>query len=75
VLTAMLSNPGTKNAYTPAMGRDLDGLRREVDYDESIRVVILTGEGDAFCGPGPQPPQWATRIGGIDPRATGNPSV
>lgn len=49
VLTVMLSNPGKKNAYTPAMGRDLDRLWREVDYDESIRVVVLTGEGDAFC--------------------------
>ena len=49
VLTVMLSNPGKRNAYTPAMGRDLDRLWREVDYDENIRVVVLTGEGDAFC--------------------------
>jgi enoyl-CoA hydratase len=49
VLTVTLSNPGKKNAYTPAMGRDLDRLWREVDYDETVRVVVLTGEGDAFC--------------------------
>jgi enoyl-CoA hydratase len=49
VLTVMLSNPGKKNAYTPPMGWDLDRLWREVDYDESVRVVVLTGEGDAFC--------------------------
>jgi enoyl-CoA hydratase len=49
VLTITLSNPGKKNAYTPAMGRELDRVWREVDYDESVRVVVLTGEGDAFC--------------------------
>ena len=49
VLTVTLSNPGKKNAYTPPMGRELDRLWREVDYDESVRVVVLTGEGDAFC--------------------------
>jgi enoyl-CoA hydratase len=49
VLTATLSNPGKKNAFFPAMGQDLDRLWREVDYDDDIRVVVLTGEGDAFC--------------------------
>jgi enoyl-CoA hydratase len=49
ILTATISNPGKKNAINYGLQLDLDRLWREVDHDDNIRVVILTGEGDAFC--------------------------
>jgi enoyl-CoA hydratase len=49
VLTATLSNPGKKNAINRGMQFDLDRLWRDVDNDDSIGVVVLTGEGNAFC--------------------------
>lgn len=49
VLYATLNNPAKKNVLTAAMQTDLLRLWDEVDTDDDVRVVVLTGEGDAFC--------------------------
>ena len=49
VLTATLTNPEKRNAMTPAMSKDLDRLWGDVDRDDDVYVVVLTGAGDAFC--------------------------
>jgi enoyl-CoA hydratase len=52
VLTATITNPARKNAVNPGVGADLDRLWRDVDADLDIRVVVLQGEGNAFCAGG-----------------------
>jgi enoyl-CoA hydratase len=49
VLTATITNPGKRNAVNAGIESDLARLWRDVDDDEDLRVVILTGQGDAFC--------------------------
>ena len=49
ILTATITNPTKKNAVNAGIGADLDRLWRDIDADAEIRVVVLTGEGDAFC--------------------------
>jgi enoyl-CoA hydratase len=49
ILTATITNPGKKNAVNQGIQGDLVRLWRDVDRDESLRVVIFTGDGDAFC--------------------------
>ncbi len=49
VVTLTLSRPAKRNALTPAM---LDALLGEVTRardDRSVRVLLLRGEGEAFC--------------------------
>jgi enoyl-CoA hydratase/carnithine racemase len=49
ILTATMTNPAKKNAVDAGIAHDLDRLWRDIDADTDIRVVVLTGEGDAFC--------------------------
>jgi enoyl-CoA hydratase len=49
ILTATITNRGRKNAVNAGVSGDLDRLWRDVDADPDIRVVVLTGDGDAFC--------------------------
>lgn len=49
VATLILNNPAKKNALTRGMHRELQAIWADVDMDDDIRVVILTGEGNAFC--------------------------
>jgi enoyl-CoA hydratase len=49
ILTITLSNPGRRNAVTPTMSNELAHIWDDVWQDENVAVVILTGEGDAFC--------------------------
>lgn len=49
VLYAELNNPGRKNALNPTMIAELNRLWSEVDDDDDVRVVVLSGHGDAFC--------------------------
>jgi len=49
IATITLDNPTRKNAFTLGMIDDwADALRAAADDDE-VRVVVLTGAGDAFC--------------------------
>lgn len=49
VLHAMLSNPGKKNALNHAMIESLHRLWSDADEDDDVYVIVLSGEGDAFC--------------------------
>jgi enoyl-CoA hydratase len=49
VATLTLNNPSKKNAVSRPMHREVERIWDDVDADDDIRVVILTGEGNAFC--------------------------
>ncbi|MBI5440157.1 MAG: enoyl-CoA hydratase/isomerase family protein [Deltaproteobacteria bacterium] len=47
-----LERPEALNSMTPAMGEELGQAVEELCADESLRAVILTGAGKAFCAGG-----------------------
>jgi len=44
-----LNRPAVRNAFNAAMIRELRRAVAEMSADASVRVVVLTGEGTAFC--------------------------
>ncbi len=44
-----LNRPGSLNAFDAALRRDLLRAVREMNADDGVRVVVLTGEGRSFC--------------------------
>ncbi|NLT28939.1 MAG: crotonase [Propionibacterium sp.] len=44
-----LNRPDKRNAYSTAMGRLLNEAYRDLDADDAVRAIVLTGAGDAFC--------------------------
>ncbi len=53
VLVLTMSSPDTRNALTgAAQFEDFESTCAEVNDDPSIRCVVLTGEGSAFCAGG-----------------------
>lgn len=49
ILTITLNRPDNLNAFVLTMGRELEQSFREVNDDDSVRAVIVTGAGRAFC--------------------------
>jgi len=49
ILTLQLNNPEVRNAMSQPMGEVLKRELRDAAQDPGVRVVILTGVGDAFC--------------------------
>jgi enoyl-CoA hydratase/carnithine racemase len=49
VLTVTLNRPDRMNAYTAQMGVELAEAFQQADEDDAVRVVIVTGNGRAFC--------------------------
>lgn len=49
VLIVKLARPDRLNAFNDAMGRELIDAFDRADRDDAVRVVIVTGEGKAFC--------------------------
>ncbi|HIF94097.1 MAG: enoyl-CoA hydratase/isomerase family protein [Myxococcales bacterium] len=49
IATVTLNRPEKLNAYTTEMGDEVTHVLRTLRDDDSIRVVILTGAGRAFC--------------------------
>ena len=45
----VLDRPAAKNALTVAMRDGIVDAVREFRADPSVRVLLVTGEGDAFC--------------------------
>ena len=45
----VISNPDRRNAVGREETQELAAAFREVDGDDEVRCVVLTGEGDAFC--------------------------
>lgn len=52
VATITLTNPARKNAIGPAMVNELLHALADAKEDAAVRVVVLTGAGDAFCAGG-----------------------
>jgi 2-(1,2-epoxy-1,2-dihydrophenyl)acetyl-CoA isomerase len=52
LLWITLNRPQHSNAFSDEMITGLCHLLREADWDEDIRVIILTGAGKAFCAGG-----------------------
>ena len=49
IATVTLNRPDQMNAFTLTMGQELEMIFEEADRDDSIRVVVVTGAGKAFC--------------------------
>lgn len=49
ILTAVLSNPGSANALTPNMSRQLERGLSDAERDPTVRVIVLAGANNAFC--------------------------
>lgn len=49
VAVIKLNRPEVLNAFSSGMGQELERAFRFCDREESVRVVVLTGEGRAFC--------------------------
>jgi enoyl-CoA hydratase len=49
IATVVLSNPTRRNALGPAMHHEVERVWLELDADDDVRVVILTGDGNSFC--------------------------
>lgn len=49
VAVLTLNRPQQRNAYTGEMGALLNAAYRDCDDDDDVRVIVVTGAGDAFC--------------------------
>lgn len=52
VATIVLNRPQAKNALDATMTAELDQVLSQIARDDSVRAVILTGAGGAFCAGG-----------------------
>lgn len=49
ILTLTLNRPDNLNAFTVEMANELIDFFEKVNDDDDIRVIVVTGEGRAFC--------------------------
>ena len=49
IMIITLNRPERLNAYNPQMADELDAALEIADKNDDVRVVIITGEGRAFC--------------------------
>src|ERR1035437_5135963 len=84
VATLTLDRPSKLNAITPEMTTEIRSIVDDINADEDISVVILTGTGKAFRGGGDikdlatYPPPWLFRDrpdGGAGIRSVPKPVV
>jgi enoyl-CoA hydratase/carnithine racemase len=52
IATVTLDRPEVRNAVNRAMHRGLELVFHELSYREDVRVIVLTGAGQAFCAGG-----------------------
>lgn len=52
IATVVIDNPSKRNALDSAMRAELLKVLLQVDADNSVRIIRITGEGDAFCAGG-----------------------
>lgn len=50
IATVWLSRPGRGNSWTGRMHDEYRWICAQLDADPCVKVIILTGEGDIFCG-------------------------
>ena len=63
VARVMLDRPEIRNAFDDALIAALTSTLRELDADESVRAVVLGGNGPAFCAGGDL--NWMKRMSGF----------
>ena len=77
VATVLLNRPHRNNAWTGRMHRDYKVAMTELDADDSVRVIIVTGAGRTFCVGGDSDAlEGHAEKGGYDPGVAvevGNP--
>src|SRR5260370_32670364 len=66
-----LNRPEKMNAIGALTRKQLSEAIKQVERDDKVRVVVLTGSGRAFC-PGAAVPETAQEGGPPAPRAVGN---
>lgn len=49
ILVVTLNRPDSLNSFTVRMAEELEHTFRSVNVDDSVRAVVVTGEGRAFC--------------------------
>jgi enoyl-CoA hydratase/carnithine racemase len=49
IMTLTLNRPEVMNAYTDQMGQEIAAAFDQASADDAVRVVVVTGEGRAFC--------------------------
>ena len=49
IATITLNRPEAMNSWTQAMARELGNAMYSLDRDDSVRAVVVTGAGSAFC--------------------------
>ena len=52
VATITLNRPEAKNALSPPMSQALQEMLKKCDADHSVRAILITGAGTAFCAGG-----------------------
>jgi trans-feruloyl-CoA hydratase/vanillin synthase len=50
IATIRLNRPEKKNALSPEMHRNMHQAIDEIEARKGVKVVVVTGTGDAFCG-------------------------
>lgn len=50
VATIRLNRPEKKNALNPEMHQNIHDALTEIEHAKDVKVVVVTGTGDAFCG-------------------------
>jgi enoyl-CoA hydratase/carnithine racemase len=50
IATIWLSRPGRANSWTGRMHDEYRWICARLDSDPAVRVIVLTGDGDIFCG-------------------------
>lgn len=69
VATLTLNRPSKRNAFGDAMTAALREMLSQTEADPDVRVLVLTGAGDAFCGGG-DVSGMGDNLGGDKPPAT-----
>ena len=69
ILRVEFNRPAKKNAMTGSMYTSLADIFREADKDETVRVVLWHGAGDAFCAGNDIGISSRTRPGPANPRS------
>lgn len=66
VAVITLNRPAVMNAFSGRMGEELSDAYRRCDRDDDIRVVVVTGAGNAFCA-GADMTQGSQTFAAVDP--------
>ena len=65
IVLATLNRPDRLNAVNAQMHHELAWITRDVDADPTVKVLVITGAGRAFCAGGDFGPQPATSEPGM----------